>query len=52
MMYLNFYVTHSSVRLPTMARERTSDGTVPVSIFSLNFLCKEEPKVKFTIYNI
>jgi len=34
-----------------MARERTSNGTVPVSIFSFNFLCKDESKVKTALKN-
>lgn len=34
-----------------MTRERTSNGTVPVSILSFSFLLKQEPKVKITISN-
>ena len=47
----NCFITHSSVKFPTMARERTSNGTVPVSMFSFNFLCKEESKVKTALKN-
>jgi len=32
-----FLAIFSSVKFPTMARERTSNGTVPVSMFSFNF---------------
>jgi hypothetical protein len=51
MMCSNCFITHSSVKFPTMARERTSNGTVPVSIFSFNLLCKEESKVKTALKN-